>query len=225
MDDEWEADKGAFPEPSASEARVLLARLPVELLLQATNDVYEDVFGHDQVSQHDIAEVAAYIGAGKVDEAHFAMFSERSRRALAGSYRLQELHLIYQALIAKEPDQKKLLDRVINHAFFSGMMLATGCERIGDLVAIAQKSDLRKQKQSDAAWETARKRTEWKRDARELYDSVRRDHPGLVTATKIVAQMNETRRIAGSSDEQLLKLVRYWRSEDRKVAQSLPKGA
>lgn len=217
MDDEWEADEGAFPEPLASDARALLTRLPVEVLLQATTDVYDDVFGHDQVGRSDIAQVAAYIGAGKVDDAHFAMFSERSRRALAGTYRLHELRFIYQALTAAQPDQKKLLDRVIDHAFFSGMMVATGCERIGDLVAVAQRSDLRKQKQSDAAWETARKRTAWKRDARELYETVRRDHPGLTTATKILARMNETQRIPGSSDEQLLKLVRFWRSEDRKI--------
>jgi hypothetical protein len=223
VEDEWEIDDGTFSEPCASDARTLLARWPVEFLLRATYDVYDNVFGSDQIGHNDVAHVATYIAAGKVDDAHFELFSERARRALVGSYRLQELYVVYQAFIETHPAQRKLLDRLVNHAFHSGMMFATGCERIGDLVSIAHRDDLRRQKQSDAAWETGRKRSAWKRDARELYETVRRERPVLTTATKILARMNELRRIPGSSDEQLLKLIRIWRSEERKIAQSVPK--
>lgn len=223
MEDEWEVGNGTFPEPSTGDARALLARLPFEVLLRATDEVYDEVFGHAQVGRNDIAQVVAYIAAGKIDEAHFDLFPEKARRALVGNYRLHELYVVYQALIGKEPEQGRLIDRLINHAFFSGMMLASRCESVGDLAAIAHRDDLRRQKQSDAAWETGRKRSAWKRDARELYETVRREHPGLTTATKILALMNEMRRIPGSSGEQLLKLIRIWRSEERKIAQSVPK--
>lgn len=217
MEDDWEVDDGNFSEPCAMEAKALLARLPVEFLLRATDEVYEDVFGNEQVGRSDVAQVENYIAAGKVDEAHFGLFPERARRALVGNYRLHELYVVYQVLIKKHPEQKKLLDRLIDHAFFSGRMLATGCESVGDLVAIAKRNDVRRQKQSDAAWETGRKRSAWKRDARALYEEVRLRYPDLTTATKILAKMNEARRIPGSSDEQLLKLIRLWRSEEKNL--------
>jgi hypothetical protein len=125
------------------------------------------------------------------------------------------MYAAYLVLSKADPSSKALLERMIGHAFFGGVSVATGCERTIDYVRKSIRYDDQRRKQSEAAWDTSRKRTKWRDEARLLYDQVIAAEPHLKTAPKIIDRMNELKRIRGSSPAQLLALVRQWRSEAR----------
>lgn len=216
-DEDWEEiTRDTFDDSAPSSPEALLQNLPISTLCTIIDGTYDEVFGREEIGRTDIAQVAGYLASGKIDYDHFGLFNERSRRALVGIYRLYDMYALYLVLSKEAPSSKALLERMIGHAFFGGISVATGCERTIDYVRKSIRYDDQRYKQSEAAWDTARKRTKWRDEARLLYEQVIAAEPHLKTAPKIIDRMNELKRIRGSSPAQLLSLVRQWRSEARK---------
>jgi len=222
QDHDWEEiTADTFDDSDLSSPEVLLRNLPLPHMCQTVDDMFEHVFADEEVTDLDVRRACQYLANRNIDHDHFSQFSERVRRALVGRWRLYEMHTIYSVLLKDLPDTGPIMEQMIAHAFFSGLQVATGCERTIDYVRKSIRHDDQRQKRRAGAHITARTRTQWKDEARVLYAQVTAANPSLTTATKILARMNEVSLIRGSSPGEMLIFVRKLRKEPKKSSPSL----
>lgn len=222
QDHDWEEiTADTFDGSDLSSPETLLRNFPLPHMCQIVSDTFEHVFANEEIKDSDVLRACQYLASGNIEHDHFSQFSERVRRALVGRWRLYEMHSIYSVLLKDLPDAGPVMEQMIAHAFFSGLQVATGCERTIDYVRKSIRQDDQRQKRRAGAYITAGTRTQWKDEARVLYAQVIAANPNLTTATKILARMNEVNLIRGSSPGEMLIFVRKLRKEPKKSSPSL----
>lgn len=190
-------------------------RTSLETFLQAVLATCLDISKSEKLSDEEFVRLARLAVALELNSSDVEHLSERARRTLSARIAWASVVSKRRRLATEDPERAAFVDGMLFDTVMAASYLAQmGEDRVQFMENTLELRDDREAR-SDGGIKSGKSRAAWHAEAEQLFKDYRRENPDGTVATRIRDGMNRRKRIQGSSQRMLLKLIRGWVADER----------